>query len=57
MSDTIDRHNGVRNLLELSVEERQSFIDSFDYVVTDCDGKYAPVKVRARRRFAVNQCW
>lgn len=44
MSDTSVRHNGVRNLLDLSVSERQTFIDSFDFVLTDCDGKHEPVR-------------
>lgn len=29
----------VRNLLEVSVEEKRRFIDSFDHILTDCDGK------------------
>ncbi|XP_058464570.1 uncharacterized protein LOC131438508 [Malaya genurostris] len=27
-----------KRLLDLSLEDKQSFIDSFDYVLTDCDG-------------------
>lgn len=33
-----EHHNNVPNLLALSAAERQRFIDSFDTVMTDCDG-------------------
>lgn len=35
--------NQVINLLDASKEERQRFLNSFDLVLTDCDGKYGVV--------------
>lgn len=38
MSTEPAHHNRVPNLLDLPAAERQRFIDSFDTVLTDCDG-------------------
>lgn len=37
MSRTSGMH--IKNLLDADLYEKQAFLDSFDYVLADCDGK------------------
>lgn len=37
MCTTIEKKS-TKNILQLSKEEKQKFINSFDYVLADCDG-------------------
>lgn len=39
MSKTNIIGSTVRNLLDVSIEEKRRFINSFDHILTDCDGK------------------
>lgn len=38
MSNMTDTIKQPQNILELSAEEKKNFIDSFDIILTDCDG-------------------
>lgn len=48
--------NQVKNLLDTWKEERQRFLNSFDLVLTDCDGKCSSCSIKKNKKY-LNQLY